>query len=107
MLVDITIAARFTIAARNGASTLGSDRANQARIERESSATLRPSESRAGSFRPSCDRAKRSADAVIKQRAVGSLPDGSYEFERPTARPRLFAIASRRDLCGRSVRSTL
>ena len=38
MLVDITIAARFTIAARNGASTLGSDRANLARIERESSA---------------------------------------------------------------------
>lgn len=35
MLVDITIAARFTIAARNGADTLGSVRANQARIERD------------------------------------------------------------------------
>lgn len=50
-----------------------------ARIERESSANRarpcdRPSPGQDRSSRPSCDRAKRSADAVIKQRAVGSLP---------------------------------
>lgn len=97
----ITIAAQFMIFARGGAAEQHPAR------DKKSSSDLAIAEANARVDRSvreisaGCHRAERSAKAVIKTQWLAryrGVPEVSYEFQRPAARPRLFTFISRKHL---------